>query len=105
MAERLGDIPGLRIRDVGPSELSPELRRGLTEACAADANIAAMQVAWMSAGDAAPELLAVLTLSEPNERSVAAFLERANALAGPRCTAVVSSGGDPEREQYYRRSR
>lgn len=101
--ERLIDVPNLRLREVENTDLSPPFKAQLTEACAADPNIARLWLILMSSGNAERELLALLALDRNVDQSVHGFLQRANSLGGPSCVASVAEG-TPKPKPFYQRA-
>jgi hypothetical protein len=100
--QRLGDhLMDLEFSEVEDSELTADFQRELMDCCAADPNIAAMRILWMSIGEAEPELLTLLSLKHPDGTSVSTFLQRASALEGPRCVAAVTDD-TPTTTAFYR---
>jgi hypothetical protein len=100
--QRLGDhLMDLELSEVDESELTADFRRNLMDCCAADPNIAAMWILWMSIGEAEPELLTLLSLKRLDGTSISTFLQCTSALEGPSCVAAVDDGR-PMTTAFYR---
>jgi hypothetical protein len=94
---------GVRLRRFEPSELPGEFQARLFEVCRVDPNVAAMWLVWLlSPNGVSSELCASLVLNRRDESAIRDFVERANALGGPRFVALIATG-IPRAKPFYRR--
>jgi hypothetical protein len=93
---------GGRVRLLDESELSADLQSRLWGLCRADSNIVGLWLAWITWTNEPPELLANLVVDRVDERTMADFIARADALGGPRFV-VAFSEGIPSAKAFYRR--
>ncbi len=94
---------GARLHRLGPSDLPEEFKARLLEVCRADPNVAGLWLSWISSSSVRPELAAGLLLDRPDESAIRYFIERADAIGGPRFVAT-NIRGIPRAKPFYRRS-
>jgi hypothetical protein len=99
---------GARFQNFQPSDLDPGFSAGLLALCEADQNLQSVSLLWMTEKDLPRKLVAGLRVDNPDEHLLNKFVDRANALGGPRFVAAVADPhAQPEdcdgRKIFYRR--
>jgi hypothetical protein len=99
---------GARFQEFQRSDLDPEFAARFLALCKADQNIEGLSLAWMTEKDLPRELFAALQVDRPDEHLVNKFVDRANALGGPRFVAAIAgpqanSGDRDGGKTFYRR--
>jgi hypothetical protein len=103
--ETLGDAisAGTAVRRFESIDLPAEFQARLVDTCRSDSNVAAVWLAWLCPRDAAPELLVNVLFDRPEEHAIQTFVDRGDALGGPKFVGAIM-GRTPSAAPFYRRA-
>ena len=94
---------GAQFHPIPPGSFPADFEVRLRKICWEDPNVLEVRLLWVLWPKASPELLATLSLQDPSELAIRRFVDRADALNGPRFIGCIAEGRGAS-VPFFRRS-